>query len=218
MKKRHYFYNSCRGERKNSGAREESLQNPDIIEYEAELDEENVYINIMGTIGQDTYDFVAPILLDLITKRSEAKVILLIDSIGGAVYPTVKLVNLLRAMDNKIITVAFNNCASCACMLFSVGEERLMLSGTEYMMHKLASSLNGTEGFLNSKEYIQFSDDLKKLEARYKEIICYTAKSSISRKMDKIFNTDDDTFFTEDEVLKYGLATKIFHKFSEIDI
>lgn len=179
------------------------------------IEDDKIYISILGYIEAETYDYIVSQLLNVLATGNTSDIVIFIDSEGGMVEPTMDIVRLLKAMDNKIITVAFNNCSSSACLIFSVGEERYMLAGTKFIMHKVKASISNV--FMQDEEYIKIADGLKDREEEYKAIILEGSKIT-KKKLDQIFRKKEDTILTEEEILKYNLANKIFKKFSELDI
>jgi len=181
------------------------------------VQDDKIYISILGYIEAETYDSIVSQLLNILATGNMSDIIIFIDSEGGLVEPTMDIVRLLKAMDNKIITVAFNNCSSSACLIFSVGEERYMLSGTKFIMHKVKASINYPNAYMQDEEYIKIADGLKDRENEYRAVII-EGSNITNEKLDEIFSKKEDTILTEEEILKYKLATKIFKKFGEIDI
>lgn len=178
----------------------------------SEVLEDKVYIRIIGQINSETYESVSDVLLSLIVAKNTSDIIILIDSVGGMLRPTFGIVNLLKSMDNKITTVAFNMCESAACVIFAAGQERYMLRGTEYMLHQLRSNLENTYKVSDLKE---ITCNLDELTAQYKELLL--AGSNIDEDfLDNILENKEDTILTEEQLLQYGIVTKMFDKFSEI--
>ncbi|MBR5227284.1 MAG: ATP-dependent Clp protease proteolytic subunit [Clostridia bacterium] len=174
--------------------------------------EDKVYIRVIGQINNETYESVSDVLLSLIIAKNESDIVILIDSNGGMLRPTFGIVNLLKSMNNKITTIAFNLCASAACIIFAAGEERYMLRGTEYMLHQLRSILEDTYKVSDLKE---LACNMDELTARYKGHLLNG--SSIDEDfLNTVLDNKEDTILTEEQLVKFGIVTKIFDKFSEI--
>lgn len=192
-----------------------SIQEDETSKSGVYITEQIIYIKILGYITENTYSEIMPELIDIIANGTSADICVFIDSTGGAVRPALSIANTLKAMKNKIITIAMNECASAACVLFAVGDERYMLSGTKFMMHKIKASIGDV--FLNDIEYRKLGTSLRNLEKEYKELISKGSQMP-KEKFDEIFSSEKDTFFSDKEVLKYRLATKVFKSFSELEL
>jgi len=190
------------------------LTEDEVSRSEVFIGEERIYLKILGYIEKSTYDVIMPQLIDIIANNITTDICVFIDSTGGAVRPAISIANTLKAMKNKVTTIAINECASAACVLFAVGDERYMLSGTKFMMHKIKASVGDV--FLNDIEYRKLGLGLKNLEKEYKDLISEGSQMP-KEKFEQIFSSEKDTFFSDREVLKYRLATKVFKSFDEIN-
>ena len=178
---------------------------------------DKIFINILGDITHELYDALTPTLLEIVASKNTNDIVIFIDSCGGLMEPTMDIVRLIKAMDNKVITVAFNNCSSSACLLFSLGDERYFLSGTEYIMHKVKASLLDPNTWMQDEGFMELAKSLKEREEEYKKVILEGSDIPNS-KLSDVFGSKEDTKFTEEEILKYNIATKIIMKFSEIEM
>lgn len=178
--------------------------------------QERIFIRIPKIIDSDFYDDISTLLINLIISKNNTDIVLLIDSMGGSLDPTLDMYNLLQAMNNKIITIAFNNCCSAACALFALGEERYLLGGTRYILHQIRAVVQ-MEKQMQTTEIKKFANSFENFQNNYKQII--EAKTNIPKsKIKEIFNSLEDTVFSEEEIIKYKVATKIFSKFSDIPL
>lgn len=178
--------------------------------------EEKLFIRVPEVIEDDFYDMVSGILLELMITKNTMDIVLLIDSYGGMLNPTMDTYNLLNAMDNKIITVAFNKCCSAACLLFTLGEERYFLKDSLYILHQVRA-LVSVEEQMQTTEIRKFANNFENSQNEYKKIIMKKTKIP-KEKLNEIFNSLEDTKFKTDEIAKFGIATKIFKKFSELPL
>jgi len=177
---------------------------------------DKIFINILGDITHDMYDALAPTILEIVAAKNTSDIVLFIDSQGGFMDAAMDIIRLIKAMDNKIITVAFNNCSSSACLLFSLGDERYFLSGTKYIMHKVKASLLYPNAWMQDEGFMELANSLKEREEEYKQVMLEGSDIPNS-KLNDVFGSKEDTKFTEDEILKYNIATKIIKKFGEIE-
>lgn len=198
---------------------ENSIEEDDTINSASKriwMTSEKIFIRVPEVIDSDFYDEVSAYLLELIISKDTSDIVLLVDSEGGEVDPTIDVYNLLQAMDNKIITVAFNKCCSVACVLFALGDERYFLRDTTYILHQIRA-IFPLKQQMQTTELKEFADSFEDCQNNYKQIISTRTKIP-KNKLKTIFSSLEDTFFTEKEIIKYNIATQIFSKFSEIPL
>lgn len=176
--------------------------------------EDKLFIRVPEVIENEFYDFISGILLELIITKNMIDIVLLIDSYGGVLNATMDTYNLLSAMDNKIITVAFNKCCSAACLLFALGDERYFLKDSLYILHQVRAIVS-IEDQMQTTEIRKFANSFENSQNEYKKIIMKKTKIP-KEKLNEIFNSLEDTKFKNEEIAKYGIATKVFRKFSEL--
>lgn len=186
------------------------------LERNVWVTEEKLFIRVPEVIEDDFYDMVSSILLELMLTKNNMDIVLLIDSYGGALNPTMDTYNLLNAMNNKIITVAFNKCCSAACLLFALGEERYFLKGSLYILHQVRAIVS-IEDQMQATEIRKFANNFENSQNESKKIIMKKTKIP-KEKLNEIFNSLEDTKFKNEEIAKFEIATKIFKKFSELPL
>lgn len=180
------------------------------------LANDKIFIRVPGIIEQDFYNLVSSFLLDVAIAHNKSDIVLLVDSDGGELAPTLGVYGLLEAMDNKIITVAFNRCCSAACVLFALGKERYFLKDTEYIIHQIRTSIY-MESQVQTTQVKKIADSLEACQNDYRKIIM--KKTKIPKdKLDSIFSSVEDTRFKNEEIIAYNIATKVFKKFSSIPL
>lgn len=180
------------------------------------MTEDKIFIRVPESIEEEFYDFISGVLLELMITKNTMDIVLLIDSYGGDLTATKDTYNLLSSLDNKIITVAFNKCCSAACILFALGEERYFLKDTTYILHQVRAYIQ-TESQMQTTEIRKFANNFENSQNEYKKIIMKKTKIP-KEKLNEIFNSLEDTKFKTDEIAKFGIATKIFKKFSELPL
>ncbi len=178
--------------------------------------EDKVFIRVPEVIEEEFYSFVSNILLEFIITKNPIDIVLLIDSCGGDLNATMDTYNLLSAMDNKIITVAFNKCCSSACLLFALGEKRYFLKDTTYVLHQVRAYIQ-TENQMQTTEVRKIANSFENSQNEYKKIIMKRTKIP-KEKLNEIFKSLEDTKFKTEEVAKYGISTNVFKKFSELPL
>lgn len=178
---------------------------------------EKIFIRITGEITYSTYEEVSSAIVNIVASKNTSDIVIFIDSSGGMAEPTIYMANLFKAMSNKIITVAFNECCSAACMLFALGEERYMLTGTYYLLHQVKSSLDTYGIGMQTDKIRALADSVDKIQDKYKKVV-FESTNFEKEEFDAIFKKEEDTILNDEQVLNYGIATKIFTKFEELDI
>lgn len=178
------------------------------------ITDDKLFIRVPEVIEDEFYDFISGVLLGLMITKNTMDIVLLVDSYGGVLSATMDTYNLLNAMDNKIITVAFNKCCSAACILFALGEERYFLRDTTYILHQVRTYIQ-SESQMQTTEIRKFASNFENSQNEYKKIIMKKTKIP-KEKLNEIFRSTEDTKFKTDEIAKYCIATKIFKKFSEL--
>lgn len=178
------------------------------------MTEDKLFIRVPEVIEEDFYDFISEILLELIITKNNIDIVLLIDSYGGVLNATMDTYNLLSAMDNKIITVAFNKCCSAACLLFALGDERYFLKDSLYILHQVRAIVS-IEDQMQTTEIRKFANSFENSQNEYKRIIMKKTKIP-KEKLNEIFKSTEDTKFRTEEIAKYCVSTKVFKKFSEL--
>lgn len=178
--------------------------------------EDKLFIRVPEVIEEEFYDFISSVLLEFIITKNKMDIVLLIDSYGGVLNATMDTYNLLSAMDNKIITVAFNKCCSAACLLFALGDERYFLKDSLYILHQVRAIVS-IEDQMQTTEIRKFANSFENSQNEYKKIIMKRTKIP-KEKLNEIFNSLEDTKFKTEEITKYCIATKVFKKFSELPL
>ncbi len=177
---------------------------------------DKIFIRVPEIIEPEFYNFVSSFLLDVVISHNKSDIILLVDSLGGDLASTLGVYSLLEAMENKIITVAFNMCCSAACILFALGKERYFLKDTVYIIHQIRTSIY-TESQVQTTQVKKIADSLEACQNDYRKIIM--KKTKIPKdKLDVIFSSVEDTRFKSEEIIAYNIATKVFKKFSSIPL
>ena len=124
-------------------------------------------ININGEIGQDIH------LVDVISQVESQKEATMfnvyINSIGGSVDVGFDIYNYIKSLNVPIKTIGKDTVASIATVIFMAGSERVLESGTEFMIHLPWGSVSGT-----SQEIEVYNEMLKKYE---KKLVDFYTKS-----------------------------------------
>ena len=194
----------------------DQVGNTALLQNNVWVTEDKLFIRVPEVIEEEFYDFISSVLLEFIIMKNKMDIVLLIDSYGGVLNATMDTYNLLSAMDNKIITVAFNKCCSAACLLFALGDERYFLKDSLYILHQVRAIVS-IEDQMQTTEIRKFANSFENSQNEYKKIIMKKTKIP-KEKLNEIFNSLEDTKFKTEEITRYCIATKIFKKFSELPL
>lgn len=164
-----------------------------------------IKIKIWGTIGLQTSNVVETALSNI--KNNDEPVIIVINSVGGTLSDSIAICNLLKSIQNPIITIALGSCASAAAMIFSCGHSRYIGEDVAYMIHQpLIQVIDEYQNSTNVKKKKQKLDHCMKI---YKK---YTLKNTNipQDKLNKAFKDGEDLYLSHTECIKYNIATSLF--------
>ena len=130
----------------------------------------------------------------------------------GSLQDSVAIVNLLKSVNNPIITIALGSCVSAAAMIFSCGNHRYIGDNICYMIHQPYSPGGITN--LNHAKTIDLQAMYKKDLTIYIKQITSNGASIPEDKLKKVTKDGKDLYFSSNECKKYNIAT---HKFISYD-
>ena len=141
-------------------------------------------------------------------EDKDEEITLYINSPGGDVTSGLALYDVLVASESPIRTVCIGNAASMGAILFLAGEKREMLPHTRLMIHD-PSFWNMNISGKKPHELQQEVDSLNRVKDTLAGIIAEKTGKSLE-EICKV--TANDTYFTAEEALEFGLATDISTK------
>ena len=133
------------------------------------------------------------------------EITLYINSPGGGVTSGLALYDVLTSCKSPIRTVCIGDAASMGAILFLAGEKREMLPHTRLMIHDPSFWNLNVDG-KKPHELRQEVDSLERTKNTLAEIIAEKTGKSL-KEVCKV--TANDTYFTAEEAIKFGLATDI---------
>ena len=131
----------------------------------------------------------------------DAPVTLEITSEGGDTYSALALYNKIKARKAPVTTVANALCMSAAVLVFAAGRERLMLPNTVFMVHEYQYNPSGTVSKVR-----RVSDQAMREQSLYAKLLSDNSNLT-QQKWIKMMNAE--TYFNEQEAIKYGLGHKV---------
>lgn len=124
-----------------------------------------------------------------------------IASLGGDVFDGIAIYNALRAHPAKIITRVDSMAASIASVIAQAGEHRIMLSGSQMMIHEAWGLAIGTAADMR-----QLADILDKQNEIIADIYAENGSGSAEEFLAKM---TAETWMTADETVAAGLADEV---------
>lgn len=166
-------------------------------------------LDVTGKINDKMY---RDILSEIPNILPADEIVLIINSSGGSTNSFLAIYDLLISCNKKITTIALGSCASCAAVLFLIGDTRYVARNTSYMLHSASYKLDGTYNYAKLKEEYE---SIRYVNEKVFSIIEERLKKP-KNWVKKIYSKKEDTFFDADELLRLGIATNLLEDISEI--
>lgn len=133
------------------------------------------------------------------------EITLFINSPGGSVISGLALYDVLTASKSPIRTVCIGDASSMGAILFLAGEKREMLPHTRLMIHDPSFGSMDVGG----KKPHELRQEVESLE-RVKSVLAEIISAKTGKTSEEICKiTANDTYFTAEEAMAFGLATDI---------
>ena len=132
------------------------------------------------------------------------EITLYINSLGGNVINGLALYDVLVSAKSPIRTVCIGDAASMGAILFLAGDKREMLPHTRLMIHD--PSYSHMSGGIKPHELRQEVESLERVKNTLASIIAEKTGKSL-KQICKV--TANDTYFTVEEAIEFGLATDV---------
>ena len=182
----------------------ESSRGFDRIEIEDELFMKRK-IFLSEAVDSASMDRFIKQLLFLNDTASDQPITVYINSPGGEVNSGLAAFNLIEMLQAPVTTFCLGEAASMAAILFLAGKERIMLPDSKIMIHDPSPGGGSLQG-MKPDEMEEHLSSLKKTRDRLCDIIAEKSGKSREEIMAK---TCKDSWFTAEEAIEFGLATKI---------
>ena len=147
-------------------------------------------------------------LMHLEHEDNESEITLYINSPGGEVISGLAVYDYISAMKAPVRTVCIGTAASMGAILFLAGDKRQMLPHTRLMIHDPSYGHNDIGG-RKSHEIQHELDKLNEARESLARIIANKTGKSI-RTIYKL--TANDTYYSAEEAVTFGLATEILRE------
>lgn len=151
-----------------------------------------------GELLSDT-STISSIIKDL--DSVDGPVDLEITSEGGDTYSALALYNKIKHRKALVTTIANGMCMSAAVLVYAAGHTRLVYSNTAFMVHEYRFNMDGPVSRAR-----RISDQSLREQLLYAKLLA--ANSSLTQQQwIKLMNVE--SYFNEQESVKYGLSTKV---------
>lgn len=147
-------------------------------------------------------------LMHLEHEDNESEITLYINSPGGEVISGLAVYDYISAMKAPVRTVCIGTAASMGAILFLAGDKRQMLPHTRLMIHDPSYGHNDIGG----RKTHEIQHELDKLnEAR--ESLARIIANKTGKGIRTIYKlTANDTYYSAEEAVAFGLATEILRE------
>lgn len=182
----------------------ETVRGIDCIRLEDEfLKDREIFLT--EEVNAQTSNELIKQLMYLERQDSESEVTIYINSPGGEVISGLAVYDYIGMMKAPVRTVCIGTAASMGAILFLAGAKRQMLSHTRLMIHDPSYSHNDIGG----RKPHEIQHELDKLNET-REALARIIAEKTGRSIDEIYKvTADDTFYSAQEAIDFGLATEI---------
>ena len=150
-----------------------------------------------------------PQLMYLNRTEPNREITLYINSPGGLVADGLAVYDVIRLLTAPVRTVCLGTCASMGAILFLAGKKRDIMEHGRIMVHDPAFGGNHDIGGKKPHQIQSELDDLNRCREALARIISERTGKSLSQIYEL---TANDTYFSAQEAMEFGLATRILQK------
>ncbi|MBQ4095305.1 MAG: ATP-dependent Clp protease proteolytic subunit [Oscillospiraceae bacterium] len=144
-------------------------------------------------------------LMHLEHEDNKSEITLYINSPGGEVISGLAVYDYISAMKAPVRTVCIGTAASMGAILFLAGNKRQMLPHTRLMIHDPSYGHNDIGG----RKSHEIQHELDKLN-EVRESLARIIAAKTGRRIREIYKlTANDTYYSAEEAVAFGLATEI---------
>ncbi len=166
-----------------------------------------IFLN--GEVDGESCGEVIRQLMYLEREDSSAEITFCINSPGGSVQDGLALYDMMLLLKSPVRTVCTGICASMGAILFLAGRKREMMKHGKIMIHDPAFGGRHDMGGKKPHEIQTELDDLNRCREALAEIIA----ERTGKSLEEVYKvTADDTYYSAEEAVDFGLATGIIAK------
>jgi ATP-dependent Clp endopeptidase proteolytic subunit ClpP len=168
----------------------------------ASIDWKARIVYISGPVEDCRVEALLPAIRML--DETKGKIRVFIMSPGGSEIGGYAIYDTLTTLNNRVDTYAFGCCFSIAPIILQAGHKRWISPNTQVMIHN--GSISFDNGDVKLEDIAKLSKECDVSNLHYATLLA--SKSKVNVKEVALW-CKNETYFTPDEVVKYGLADSI---------
>ena len=189
------------------------LPDPALLAYYQNLDQRTIYWNctvdeMITEIGNYIRKWNAEDTGAPVEQRMPIRIFINTD--GGDLISTMYVVDVIKASKTPVYTIGMGKTYSAGGLLLMAGHKRFIFENTSCLIHDGQTGAYGSTGKV--LDNAKFTEEM---EARQKKYILGQTKIT-PEQYDQQYRRD--WFMFAEDMVKYGIADKIIHDLSEIEI
>ena len=166
-------------------------------------------IFLTGEVSAQSCGSLITQLMYLNRTEPDQEITLYINSPGGLVADGLAVYDVIRLLEATVRTVCLGTCASMGAILFLAGKKREIMEHGRIMVHDPAFGGNHDIGGKKPHQIQSELDDLN----RCREALARIISERTGKSLPEIYDiTANDTYFSAQEAVEFGLATRILQK------
>lgn len=172
-----------------------------------EVIDDTLIITLSGNVGEpywyddDEEDFINAKRVKSLVENSNKDIVIKLNSPGGDVFDGIEVYNYLKNLDNHITIEVTALAASAASIIAMAGDEILMCTGSQMMMHQASTITWG-----NKDDHYKSINALETIDDSIVSI--YADRTGIEREILSEW-LSGEKWFTAEEAVAKGLADNI---------
>lgn len=166
-------------------------------------------INLSGSVGEpywfeDEEDFINEKHVRSLVNDTDKDIVIKLNSPGGDVFEGIAVYNYLKNLDNNVIVEVTALAASAASIIAMAGDEILMNTGSQLMVHEASTITWG-----NKADHYKAINALESVDESLVSV--YAERTGLDRGIISDWLTDEK-WFTAEEAIENGLADDVKEK------
>ena len=163
--------------------------------------------NLFGDLDMGTASNIVKFILDC--RKENERAVMLIDSPGGNIFAVHPIYEVLKDTGVHLTTIGVGMVASAASIIFAMGDERILLPGTEYLIHYARRYANSDAPM----QRFDFEKGLAEANAIFEKDVEMLSKTKITKDViEEKCAHGIDWILTPEELKEYGVITKDAYK------
>lgn len=164
---------------------------------------DKLILNLSGSVGkpywfEEEEDFINEKHVKALVDDTDKDIVIKLNSPGGDVFEGIAVYNYLKSLDNHVTIEVTALAASAASIIAMAGDETLMCTGSQMMVHEASTITWG-----NKSDHYKAINALESVDESIMSV--YAKKTNLEPEtiLDWL---ESETWFTADEAVENGLA------------